>query len=308
MPEPIHRRAFIKASAGMAMLAGGARAIKAQGIVSRDPGVGVRLSLNAFSFNQPLSDHTMTLFDVIDYCVQHGIQALDPTGYYFPDQPSNATGKAPSDEYIYKLKRKAFINGVTISGTGVRNNFATPDAAARAKDVQMIKNWVVVASKLGAPLMRVYSGTKIPDGYTFDQVLDWMIPNLKECAEFAEHHGVILAVQNHNDFIKTADQAIRIIKGVDSEWLGSVLDIGSFQEGGDPYSEIEKLEPYAYAWQLKQKVYVDGKAVFTDLAKVKGIIDKMGYRGFLPVETLGREDPRVAVAAFFAEARKYFPS
>jgi sugar phosphate isomerase/epimerase len=305
MPEPIQRRTFIRASVGIAMLAVGAGNIEAQRTISRDEGVGVRLSLNSFSFNQPLANHTMTLFDVVDYCVQHGIQAVDLTGYYFPGQPPNATGSAPPDEYIFKLKRKAFINGVTISGTGVRNDFSTPDASARAKDVQMIKDWIEVASKLGAPVMRVYSGTKIPDGYTFDQVLNWMVPNLKDCAEHAERHGVILVLQNHDDFIKTADQAIRIINGIDSEWFGSVLDIGSFHEG-DPYAEIEKLEPYAYAWQLKQKVYVDGKEVPTDLAKVKAIIDKMGYRGFLPIETLGKEDPRVAVAAFFEEARKYF--
>ncbi|HEY6851039.1 MAG TPA: sugar phosphate isomerase/epimerase family protein [Terracidiphilus sp.] len=305
MPEPIQRRTFIRASVGIAMLAVAAGEIEAQRTVSRDEGVGVRLALNSYSFNQPLANHTMTLFDVVDYCVQHGIQAVDFTGYYFPGQPPNATGSAPPDEYIFKLKRKAFINGVTISGTGVRNDFSTPDASARAKDVQMMKDWIEVASKLGAPVMRVYSGSKIPDGYTFDQVLNWMVPNLKDCAEHAERHGVILVLQNHDDFIKTADQAIRIINGVDSEWFGSVLDIGSFHEG-DPYAEIEKLEPYAYAWQLKQKVYVDGKEVPTDLAKVKAIIDKMGYRGFLPIETLGKEDPRVAVAAFFGEARKYF--
>lgn len=306
MPDPIHRRSFIKGSLGIATLIGASQSIEAERTISRDQGVSARLSLNAYSFNQPLSNRTMTLFDVIDYCAQHGIQAVDLTGYYFPDQPPDATGNPPPDEFVYTVKRKAFINGITISGTGVRNNFAVPDATARAKDVQMIKDWIEVASKLGAPVMRVYSGTHIPDGYTFDQVLDWMVPNLKECAEYAGRHGVILGVQNHDDFIKTADQAIRIINAVDSEWFGSVLDIGSFHDG-DPYAEIEKLEPYAYAWQLKQKVYVDGKAVATDLAKVKGIIDRAGYRGFLPIETLGRDDPRVAVAAFFAEARKYFP-
>lgn len=288
------------------MLVGGVAELNAQRIVSRDGGVGVRLSLNAYSFNKLLSGGAMTLFDVVDYCAQHKIQAVDLTGYYFPGQPPNATGAAPADEYIYKLKRKAFINGVTISGTGVRNNFADPDPAARARDVQMIKDWIEVACKLGAPVMRIYSGTKIPDGHTFDQVLEWMVPNLKECAAHAERHGVILVVQNHNDFIKTADQAIRIINAVDSEWLGSVLDVGSFHEQ-DPYAEIEKLEPYAYAWQLKQAVYVDGKEVPTDLARLKAIIDKLGYRGFVPIETLGGGDPRTTVASFFAEARRYFP-
>ena len=292
---------------GLAMLSGGAGGAFAQRVVSRNSGVGVRLSLNAFSFNSLLSSGAMTLLDVVDYCVKNGIQALDATGYYFPDQPRNATGKAPPDEYIYNLKRKAFINGLTISGTGVRNDFSVPDAAARAKDVQMIKDWVVVASKLGAPVMRVYSGTQIPQGYTWDQTFAWMIPNLKECAEYAKQHGVVLFLQNHNDFVKTADQAMRIINAVDSEWFGLGLDIGSLAQG-DPYAEGEKLVPYACAWYLKQNVTVGGKQVPADLAKVKAIIDKVGYRGFLSVETLGGGDARVTVAAFFQECRKYFPS
>ena len=59
--------------------------------------------------------------------IRHGVDALDPTGYYFPGYP-----KVPADDYIYNLKRTAFVNGVAISGTGVRNDFAVADAAARA--------------------------------------------------------------------------------------------------------------------------------------------------------------------------------
>ena len=64
----------------------------------------------------------MTLDDVIDYCAAHNIDGVDMTGYYFPGYP-----KVPTDEYIYNLKRKAYLNGVTISGTGVRNDFTLAD-------------------------------------------------------------------------------------------------------------------------------------------------------------------------------------
>jgi len=86
----------------------------------------------------------MTLTDAVHFCAQHGVDALDPTGYYFPGYP-----KVSADEYIYNLKRTAFVNGVAISGTGVRNNFAVADEAARNNDVRMVKDWIVVASKLG---------------------------------------------------------------------------------------------------------------------------------------------------------------
>ena len=101
----------------------------------------------------------MTLTDAVHFCAQHGVDALDATGYYFPGYPN-----VPADEYIYNLKRTAFVNGVAISGTGVRNDFAVADAAARRNDVQMVKDWIVVASKLGAPVIRVFSGQARPAG------------------------------------------------------------------------------------------------------------------------------------------------
>jgi len=302
MPESIHRRRFLKTSIGLAVASGGTGGAFAQRTISRNAGVHVRLGLNAYSFNQPLVNGAMTLSDVVDYCAQHGIEGVDTTGYYFPGYP-----KAPTDEYVYALKRKAFLNGVTISGTGVRNDFAVTDAAARQRDVQMVKDWIEVASRLGAPNIRVFSGAGVPAGHTFDEVLEWMIPHFKECAEHGKRHGVIVALQNHNDFVKTAEQAIRIIDAVDSEWFGSILDIGSLRQG-DPYAEIAKLVPYAVSWQLKESVGSGSGngEVPTDLGKVKAIIDQIGYRGFLPIETLGGGDPHVKVAAFLEQARKVF--
>ncbi len=272
----------------------------AQGKVARNAGSRVRLSLNLYSFNQPLRDGKMTLSDVLDYCAQNGIEALDATGYYFPGYP-----KVPSDEFIASLKRKAFVNGVTIHGTGVRNDFAIADPERRKSDVQLVKDWIEVAAKMGASIIRVFSGTKVPDGHSFDQALEWMVPHFKECAAHGKRHGVIVGLQNHHDFIKTTDETIRIIKAVDSEWFASILDIGSLRQG-DPYAEIEKLLPYAVSWQLKEKIWYGTKEVTTDLRRIKAIIDKVGYRGFVPVETLGAGDPRVKVAVFLDEVRKAF--
>jgi sugar phosphate isomerase/epimerase len=228
------------------------------------------------------------------------VDALDPTGYYFPGYP-----RVPTDEYIYNLKRTAFVNGVAISGTGVRNNFAVADEAARKNDVRMVKDWIVVASKLGAPAIRVFSGGAPPTGHSFDQTLEWMVADFKECAAFGQQHGVMVALQQHNDFLKTAAETIRAIEGVGSDWFGCILDIGSLRSG-DPYAEIEKLVPYAVSWQIKENVGRDGKDEPTDLAKIKAIIDRSGYRGYVPFEALGGGDPRVKVASFLEKIRKAF--
>jgi sugar phosphate isomerase/epimerase len=272
-------------------------AAAATGEMKRHAGVRLKLALNSYSFNRPLMAHQMTLDDVIDYCAAQNIDGLDATGYYFPGYP-----KVPGDQYLYELKKKAYLNGVTISGTGVRNDFTLPDSAARKEQIGLVKDWIVAGEKMGASFIRVFSGPKMPEGHTFDQVLEWMVPAFRECAEFGGRHGVIVAMQHHDDFLKTADQTIRVVKAVNSDWFSIVLDVGSVRQG-DPYAEIEKLVPYACTWQIKEEVYVNGKATQIDLAKIRAIIEKTGYRGFLPFEALGPGDPKV-VTAFLDKVRK----
>ncbi len=304
MNASVHRRRFLKQATGLACVSGTAAvlpaAARAQGEAARNAGAGVSIALNAYSFNAPLRAGTMTLEDVVDFCAQHGIRALDATGYYFPGYPS-----VPSLEYAHRLKKRAFLNGVTIHGTGVRNDFAVEDAAARKKDVQLVKDWIETARELGSSVIRVFSGAKAPEGRAFGQVLEWMIPDLKECAAHGARHGVMVGLQNHNDFVRTADEAIRIAKAVNSDWFGIILDVGSLRRS-DPYKEIEKLLPYAVSWQLKEQVWYGDKAVPTDLQRIKAMIARAGYRGFLPIETLGEGDPREKVPAFLEKVRGVF--
>jgi sugar phosphate isomerase/epimerase len=158
---------------------------------------------------------------------------------------------------------------------------------------------------LSAPVIRVFTGPKMPEGRTFDQVLEWMTPLFQECADYGKRHGVIVAVQPHWDCLKSAEDTIRLVNTVNSEWFGVILDVGSLRRG-DPYREIEKVVPYAVSWQIKEDVYYDDKATPIDLAKVKAIIDRSGYRGFLPIEALGGGDQRVKVAEFLKKVRAVF--
>ena len=261
------------------------------------PGGRLKIGLNAYSFNDPLRAGTMTLDDLLDYCAQYNFDAVDLTGYYFPKYP-----EVPTDEYLFHIKRKAHALGLEISGTGVRNDLTNPDAARRNEDIQHIKNWVTCAAKLGAPVLRIFAGTLIPKPFTWQQIAGWMVKDIRECVAYGQKNGVIVAIQNHNDFIKTADEAIKIIKMVDSEWFGLILDTGSYRQG-DPYAQIAQTAPYAVNWQVKENIFVNGQEQKTDLVKLFKVINASGYRGYLPIETLGKGDPKEKVARFVGEVR-----
>ena len=298
MNNDIQRRRFLTGSMGIAAFSAATKTALAVGDLKRIPGTKIKIALNSYSFNRPLTAGKMTLDDVIDYCAQHDIDGVDTTGYYFPGYP-----KVPADEYIYNLKKKAYLNGVTINGTGVRNDFTLRDSTKRQAEIQLVKDWIEVARKLGANVIRVFSGKELPKGYTFDQVLEWMIPAFHECAEYGKERGIIVGLQHHDDFLKTADQTIRVVKAVNSDWFNVILDVGSLRQG-DPYEEIEKLLPYACTWQIKENVWYGQKSTPIDLARVRAIIGKVGFRGFLPIEALGQGDPAVVVTTFLEKVRK----
>ena len=267
--------------------------------IKRVGGSHLKTSLNVYSFlellNANLKDKTtgVDLFGVCDFCAKCGFDAVDVTGYFFPGYPG-----IPEDRFIIALKRHAFNLGLGISGTGVRNDFTTADKAVRAEGVQRIKNWIEVAAKLGAPTVRAFADSQPPfknwkeasGNASREQVEEWMAADLLECAKHGEKFGVIVAVQNHGDFINTGEEHLSLLKRVDHEWCSALVDTGKYITE-DPYVDIALLAPYAVNWQIKETLFSEPDAPRTDMKRLLGIIRKSGYRGYLPIETLSMKRP-----------------
>lgn len=248
----------------------------------------IKVTLNAYSFNDLLlakhqkdKQSLYTLFNLMDWCATQKIEGIDLTGYYFPGYP-----EVPSDEYILQLREKAKSLGIVITGTGIRNNFASPDPAVRAADVELAKRWIVVAKKLGAPVLRLFAG-EVPKGYEdkWDEVAGWMIDAYKQCAVEGEKNGVKIGIQNHGDMLQTADQCLKVLKAVDSKWAGLIVDTGNFKTA-DPYVDIEITAPYAVNWQIKESAFGIGSPIRTDSERLMQIFKKTGVKGYFPIETI----------------------
>ena len=319
------RRAFLGLAALTPLAAatfGGATAAAAVAPINRVGGPQFKVALNAYSFAKLLNDHAlgrgpgMSLVQLLEFCAKHNFDGCDVTAYYFPGYRDR---KLPDDKLVFEVKRRAFELGLGISGSGVGNNFTVADRAARAKDVQWIKQWVEVAAKLGTPVLRVFADTQMraqtwetaSKGAPRDQVVEWIAADIRECAEYAAKCGVIIGVQNHGDFLKTAEHLLALIKRVDSPWCGAIVDTGYFK-AADPYAEMAKAAPYAVNWQIKQSpqgVEKEAEAP-TDLRLLLRIIRASGYRGYLPIETLSPRgsgvayDPYTVVPKFLAELRQ----
>ena len=285
--------------------------------IPRTGGASFKPALNAYSFleqlNANLADASkgMDLFGVCDFCARHDIEAVDLTGYFFPGYP-----KAPADSYINRMKRYVHDRGIVISGTGVRNDFATADQVVRAEGVELTKNWIEVSARLGAPVIRVFAGPQesrakswreAAPGAAREAVEGWMADALRACAEHGEKFGVIVAVQNHGDFISSGPEHLSLLKRVDHPWCGPLVDTGKYFTD-DPYADIALMVPHAVNWQIKETLGSSLKSARTDFKKLAKIIHDGGYRGFAPIETLamGRKDydPAAEVVKVLAAMRE----
>ena len=317
--KPVIRRDFIKSISLLAAASYFSLSSKAWGEalpIKRVGGTHLKTSLNAYSFDALLKLHLkdsskgMDLYALCDFAAQQSFDGIDLTGYYFPDYPN-----APSDAYINKLKKHLHALGLSVSGTGVRNDFTSADKKVREEGVRVTKSWIEVAAKLGAPVIRVFADSQSPSknwkessgNAKREEVESWMVECFKSCAAHAESFGVILGIQNHGDFISSGAEHLHLLNAIESPWCGAIVDTGRYITP-NPYDDISFMAPYAVNWQIKTHVGTKATSARTDLTKLVGIIRSSGYRGFLPIETLslGRNDynPLEEVPVFNAQLRK----
>jgi len=253
----------------------------------------LQYSVNAYSFNSLLRSGKMTFFELMEFAADIGLNAVDLTGYYFPSYP-----ETPPNSELFDLKHRALELGLNISWTGIRNNFTNPDEDSRKSDREMVRKWLTVSSNLGASIMRIFDGKHSHDGFTRDEVKKWLVEEYKICAGYGEEKGVIVGLQNHNEFLLKSDEIIDILKRVDSEWFGLILDIGSLN-AENPYDEIEKLAPYATYWFIKEHVSPNGIKTAVDMKKIARIIKNQEYQGYISFESLSDGDPKQIISSMF---------
>ncbi|BCS31263.1 xylose isomerase [Luteitalea sp. TBR-22] len=317
MAQP--RRTFLEYAA-MLPLAGRSSLLAVPAAATAPPirrvgGARLKPAVNAYSFLELLNANArdprqgLDLFGVCDFCAELGSDAVDLTGYFFPGYPAS-----PADDYLRRLKRHTFDCGLAISGTGVRNDFTAADPGVRAEGVARIRTWIEVAARLGAPTVRAFADAQPPfrtwqqasGDASRDTVERWMADALRECAEHGRRFGVIVAVQNHGDFISTGPQHLSLLDRVDHEWCAALVDTGKYLTD-DPYADIALVAPYAVNWQVKETLDSSTASPRLDVPRLVGIIRRAGYRGYVPIETLSMRrkdyDPRAEVTRLFGELR-----
>jgi L-ribulose-5-phosphate 3-epimerase len=253
----------------------------------------LRPGLVAYSFKKQFEAKEMTYEDLIRLASELGLDGIDTTVYWFPDN---------SDQFLSSLRRTAYKNAVSLYSIAVRVRLCQPTAELQRAEVENAKKWIGVAEKIGATHVRVFGGT-VPKGTPEKQAIDWAAEVLKRSAEYAAGKGILLGVEDDGGLSTNAEPTVALVKQVDSPNVGINLDTGNFPKNG--YSQVEMCIPYALNVHFKVEISgADGKKEKADWDRLLGMFARGGYKGFVSLEYEENENAKTAVPQLAAELRK----
>lgn len=293
------RRTFLKAAAAGTAAISAAHAVNTVPLPPASPALNaspkparygpsaIKVSCCAYSLRKYLSgkNPAMTLNDFLTWAVDAGLDAVELTSYYFPrDVKADA---------LHRIKARAFLLGLDVSGTAVGNNFCLPPGDKRKEQLDHVKTWVDNAVLMGAPCIRIFGGNP-PKGASTAQGIKWVAETTSEACQYAGDHGIFLAMENHGGVTSDAASLLAIAAEVDSPWFGLNFDSGNFRTA-DPYADLVQAAPYAINAHIKVSIHPKGGPVQPcDYKRVLAILKEAGYRGYIALEYEAREEPKQA--------------
>jgi sugar phosphate isomerase/epimerase len=254
----------------------------------------IRLAISSYSywhFREP----KVTIETVIEKASALGVSGVDVLHRQMDSE---------DNDYLQRLKRHAFRNGVDLICLSIHQNFVSPDAEVRKEQIAHTERCIELAYRMGIPAIRLNSGRwgtiasfdelmaqrgvepPLP-GYTEDDAFGWCIESIAACLPKAQECGVLLALENHWGLTSAPEGVLRILHALNSPWLGALMDTGNFLE--DPYDRLAQMAPEAVFVQAK--TYFGGGEWYTldlDYERIARILAEAGYRGYVSVEFEGK--------------------
>jgi sugar phosphate isomerase/epimerase len=182
------------------------------------------------------------------------------------------TGNYPGDPHIQldlldnkaklkEFKQKLDDNGFTISALSCHGEPLHPNAEIRKKNQEVQRKSILLAEKLGVPVVIDFSGCPgggpketTPNWVTspwpphYQDILKWQwekeaIPFWSKRAKFAEDHGVKIAIEMHPGFLVYSPETMLKLRAAAGKAIGCNYDPSHmFWQGIDPIEAIRVLD------------------------------------------------------------------
>jgi sugar phosphate isomerase/epimerase len=226
------------------------------------------------------------------------------TGNY-PGDPHCRLSMLGDKRALAEFKKKLDDNGFTISALSSHGNPLHPDPAVAKAYAETSRRTVLLAEKLGVPVVIDFSGcpgdsdkAKYPNWVTcpwpteYLEVLDWqwekkVAPYWTKYAKFAQDHGVKVAIEMHPGFVVYSPETMLRLRSIAGASIGCNYDPSHmFWQGIDPIKAIRVLgdavfhvhakDTQIYDYNLPKTGVLDTKK-YTDERNRAWIFRTVGY-------------------------------
>ncbi len=272
------------------------------------------IAVSTYSFWRFNDDSKLDMVKCIELAARYGFDAVELLRVQMKD--------VVDDAYLQKLKRQAFVNGMSLCGMSTHQDFVTPDAVDREANVKLTADLMEMSYKLGIPTIRVNTGRwntskdfddlmahkgiePVMEGHTDDEGFKWVIDSFEKLIPVAEKCGVVMGLENHWGLGRTAEGVLRVVDAIKSPWLQVTLDTGNFFERR--YEQLEMLA--AKTVFVQAKTYFGGGKWYTldtDWIRIAKLLQSVNYRGFISLEFEGKDDYNTAIPKSLAVLREAF--
>ncbi len=148
------------------------------------------------------------------------------------------------------LRRQVAQAGLFSLAVTAYTAFTSPDAAEREANVVNARRTVDLAADLGARYVRVFLG-ELPSGRSALDAQPGILESLHAAAEYAAALDVILAVEPHDDFVRSETVA-PILAALPHPAVRVIWDVGNAYSAGElPAETWPRLGPRLAYVQLK---------------------------------------------------------
>nr|MDD6336707.1 sugar phosphate isomerase/epimerase [bacterium] len=233
---------------------------------------------------------SLSLEGFIDKAAELGVDAVELAGKRPHASPLDLTPRRLS-----AIRHRIADRGLTVACIASYHDWATyfdhMDMAYQEKELVYLKAVLQMASALGAPIVRTYTGF-MKEGVPYRKQWDTVAAGLRQACAMAADYGITLALQNHSCIASAPDALLDLIKEVGADNLKVSLEATYIDAHGFPMEEtVKRFKGLAVHTHLldviRRPVYayrpenVTFEAVDEDVMAVplgQGIID---YEGFI---------------------------
>jgi sugar phosphate isomerase/epimerase len=198
-------------------------------ITSRAGSWGVNLGFTSW-----ISDD-ITLDDTLSILSQAGCETVEVSG---------EAEYLSRSEFVYSSLRRHRL-GVSAVSTGVpfsrdrSLSLHAEDEEARLRSVEYVHKCVDFASQIGAGIVYVCSITK--EARPHEESLERLRTSLKSCADYAEGHGLVVAVEPFpTGELTSAKEVGELIGTMNSKNVGLLLDTGHLAISREPLADTAR--------------------------------------------------------------------